>query len=202
MSRTDALRRVVDRAATSRRPGRPCELCGRPAPEDHRHLLDVPAEEPRCVCYACSVLFQRDEAGEGHYRLIPERRVRLPAFSPAAVGVPVGLAFFVRRAGGRVVAHYPSPAGATRWEVDPPVWESAVRGTPALTDLTVDVEALLVNTARGRSEAWLVPVDDCYRLVGIVRRSWTGMSGGDVVWTEIERFFEELRGRHGTDPDR
>ncbi|MCO5992977.1 DUF5947 family protein [Actinoallomurus rhizosphaericola] len=202
MTGSEALRRAIHRAAADGRSEDLCELCARPAPPDHRHLLDLRTQEPRCVCYACSVLFQRDGAGQGHYRLIPDRRVRLRAFSPASVGVPVGLAFFVRRPDGRVLAHYPSPAGATRWEVDPETWEAAVRDTDGLSDLATDVEALLVNTVRGRSEAWLVPIDDCHRLVAIVRRHWRGMSGGEVVWTEIERFFDELRRRHGPYPGR
>ncbi|GAA4629575.1 DUF5947 family protein [Actinoallomurus vinaceus] len=202
MKSTGALRRVVDRTTAAGRPGQPCELCSRPIAEDHRHLLDLRADEPRCVCYACSVLFQRDEAGQGHFALIPDRRVPLPAFAPATVGVPVGLAFFVRRPDGRVIAHYPSPAGATRWEVDPPRWRSAVADAEPLTSMTADVEAVLVNTARGCTEAWLVPIDDCYRLVAIVRRHWTGMSGGALVWSEIELFFDELRRCHGTDPGR
>jgi hypothetical protein len=155
-----------------------------------------------CACYACSVLFQREEAGHGHYRLVPDRRIRLTGVSPAVFGIPVGLAFLVRQADERVIAHYPSPAGATRWEIEPDAWERAVRDCGDLTGLVPEVEALLVNTARGRTEAWLVPIDDCYRLVAVVRRLWRGMSGGDRVWPEIERFFEGLRRCHGTDSDR
>jgi hypothetical protein len=38
-----------------------------------------------------------------------------------------------------------------------------------------------------------VPVDDCYRLVATVRRSWRGFAGGDRVTAEIEAFFAGLR---------
>src|SRR5690242_21215924 len=34
-----------------------------------------------------------------------------------------------------------------------------------------DLEALLANTAGGRAEHWIVPIEDCYRLVAIIRRS-------------------------------
>lgn len=199
---TGALPRLIRRAAGDRPSRHPCDLCAGPLPDDHRHLLDTREDRPMCACYACSVLFQRDEAGSGHYRLVPDRRIRLTGVRPAELGVPVGLAFFVRRADGSVAAHYPSPAGATRWEIEPDAWERAVRGCAALAGLAAGVEALLVNTARGRSEAWLVPLDDCYRLVAVVRRHWAGLSGGDTVWTEIERFFDELRRCHGTDPGR
>jgi hypothetical protein len=191
---TGALTRLIRGTA---RGSQRCDLCAAPLPDGHRHLLDVRDHRPLCACHACSVLFQRDEAG--HYRLVPDRRIRLPALPAADLGVPVGLAFFVRRAGGRVIAHYPSPAGATRWEVDPAAWDSAVHGHAALRGLASDVEALLVNTGR---EAWIVPIDDCYRLVAVVRRHWTGMSGGDLVWPEIDRFFEELGRCDGTNPNR
>jgi hypothetical protein len=55
-----------------------------------------------------------------------------------------------------------------------------------------DVEALLVNRARGRRGQWLAPIDDCYRLVAVIRTRWRGFTGGKEVWAEIERFFEEL----------
>jgi hypothetical protein len=116
----------------------------------------------------------------------------VPGLAPAALGVPVGLAFFVRHADGSVSAHYPSPAGATRWTVDPAAWATATSGRPELAGLAADVEALLVNTARGRQDAWLVPIDDCHRLVAVVRRHWKGLSGGDLVWPRIEQFFDEL----------
>lgn len=209
-----ALERVIRRTAARRQrltaggtqQGRPageaCQLCGQPVPERHRHVVDTERGEPLCACYPCSILFDRDQASLGHYRLIPDRRMRLSGLSPSSLGVPVGLAFFVRQGDGRVVAHYPSPAGATRWDVDTDAWNSVVRGCPALAELAPDVEAALVNTARGRTEAWLVPIDDCYRLVAAVRQHWRGLSGGDRVWPEIDRFFEELRRCDGADPGR
>ena len=90
--------------------------------DHHRHLLDATADQVLCACRPCSVLFVRDAASEGHYRLIPHRRERLAPVPTAALGVPVGLAFFVPRADGSVRAHYPSPAGPTRWEVDSEAW--------------------------------------------------------------------------------
>jgi hypothetical protein len=61
-----------------------------------------------------------------------------------------------------------------------------------------DVEALLVNPARGASEHYLVPIDECYKLVGVIRTRWRGFSGGREVWDEIARFFEGLRLRATT----
>jgi hypothetical protein len=77
-----------------------------------------------------------------------------------------------------------------------------VSGAAALAGLEPQVEALLINNTGGRREAWIVPVDDCYRLVAIVRREWRGLTGGDRVRPGIEGFFDELRRRHGQHPGR
>jgi Family of unknown function (DUF5947) len=188
---TGALERVI-RRRTQRGDAEGCDLCGDPVLARHRHVLDERVGEPRCVCTACALLFTREAAGRGHYRLVPEERLRLPDLGPGDLGVPVGLAFFVPSADGSVVAHYPSPMGATRWEVDPEVWRVAQERCPALTDLQPGVQALLVNTTRGAREHWIVPIDDCYRLVSLIRGEWTGLSGGDRVWPAIDRFFARL----------
>ena len=61
-----------------------------------------------------------------------------------------------------------------------------------------DVEALLVNRARGARGHWLVPIDDCYALVGLIRTRWRGLTGGKDVWEEIGRFFTTLDRRSQT----
>jgi hypothetical protein len=91
-----------------------------------------------------------------------------------------------------VTAHYPSPAGAARWEADPEAWRDVVAQCPPLATLEPDVEALLVNTARSAEEHWIVPIDDCFRMVALVRREWRGLSGGSRVWPAVDQFFAEL----------
>lgn len=188
-----ALGRAIRRATVPRGRSEPgCELCAAGLPEVHRHVLDTGPGELMCVCQACALLFDQEAASEGHYRLVPRRRLRLGEVPTKGLGVPVGLAYFVPRADGAVVAHYPSPAGPTRWEVDPSAWRELVDRHPELDTIAADVEALLVNTNRGQRHHWLVPVDDCFRLVALVRREWHGISGGSRVWPEIDRFFAEL----------
>jgi hypothetical protein len=188
-----ALARAISRGGSRPWPvGECCDLCATALPSPHRHLLDIEHQEIACVCQACSLLFNRDAASDGRRRLVPRRRLRLPEVPTSTLGVPVGLAFFVPRADGTVDAHYPSPAGPTRWEVDPAAWQDVVALCPPLADLAPDVEALLVNTARERCEHWLVPIDACFALVAVVRREWRGLSGGNRVWPEIDRFFETL----------
>jgi hypothetical protein len=185
-----ALGAVLGRAARGAAEER-CELCSAAIPEHHRHLLDLTAEEPRCVCRACALLFERDAAGRGHYRLVPERRQRLDA-DDVLTGVPVGLAFFVRQLDGTVIARYPSPIGLTAWEADESTWQALTARWPQVAELEPAVEAVLLYTARGHREHWIVPIDDCYRLAAVIRRSWTGFSGGPEVWPAIDRFFAEL----------
>jgi Family of unknown function (DUF5947) len=57
------------------------------------------------------------------------------------------------------------------------------------------VEAFLVNRTGGNAEYFLVPIDECFRLVGLIRMHWKGLSGGTEVWKQIEHFFANLRSR-------
>ncbi|MGJ5749166.1 hypothetical protein FB563_6745 [Streptomyces puniciscabiei] len=187
------IRSAADRAATGE--AELCELCAARLAVDHAHLYDTGAAEVRCACGPCSVLFADDGAGEGRYRLVPRRRLRLPPVDTAVLGVPVGLVFFVPRSDGSVTAQGPSPAGAMRWEVDAAAWQRLAATVPQLAAMAPDVEALLVNTVRGLDEHWIVPVDDCYRMIALVRREWRGLSGGGRVWPAVEQFFRELTER-------
>jgi len=110
--------------------------------------------------------------------------------------------FFFNSREQRVMAFYPSPAGPTESLLGLEAWEELARANPVLTEMEADVEALLVNRARGARSYYLVPIDECYALVGLIRTRWKGLSGGPEVWGEIERFFAGLdqrckdRGEH------
>ena len=65
-----------------------------------------------------------------------------------------------------------------------------------------DVEALLVDRRRRNRDHWLVPIDDCHRLVAVLRTRWKGLAGGPQVWAALTEFFDELRGRARTVPAR
>jgi hypothetical protein len=71
-------------------------------------------------------------------------------------------------------------------------WEDLERANPVLQSLEPDVEALLVNRARGAREHYIVPIEDPYRLVALIRSRWRGLTGGQEVWEEIENFFARL----------
>jgi Family of unknown function (DUF5947) len=177
-----------------------CDLCGEPIPPRHRHLLDLSSRELMCACQACRLLFERPAAGGAgaHYRLVPERRLELEDFvmddaAWARLRVPVDMAFFFDSSeAGRVQAFYPGPMGATESLLELGAWDDLVRDNPVLETLEPDVEALLVNRARGARVHLVVPIDDCYRLVGIIRTRWRGLSGGEGVWKAIDGFFKEV----------
>ena len=178
-----------------------CELCSEPIPPEHRHLLNVSSREIMCACRPCSILFDREAASEGRYRVIPDRRLFLEDFEMSdaqweSLRIPVDMAFFFYSAPAeRVVAFYPSPMGPTESLLKLSAWEELERANPVLKGMEQDVEALLVNRARGAREHFLVPMDKCYSLVGLIRMHWRGFTGGQEVWEEIGLFFEELRRR-------
>jgi hypothetical protein len=178
-----------------------CEMCSEPIPSEHRHLMDVLSREIMCSCRPCSILFDREAASEGKYRLIPDRRAFLEDFEMSDVQwdslrIPVDMAFFFYSTPAeRVVAFYPSPMGPTESLLRLGTWEELEASNPVLQDMQRDVEALLVNRVRGAREHFLVSMDECYRLIGLIRTHWRGLSGGREVWEEIERFFTELRER-------
>jgi Family of unknown function (DUF5947) len=190
-----ALQRAIGRAAERRSDAvERCGLCAAVVAPEHRHVLDDAQGGVACACPACTLLLDGGAAGGGHYLLIPDRRTRLTDVATDSLNVPVGLAFFVRQADGRVLAHYPSPLGTTESAIDPDAWRAVERSSPAIAAMRPRVEALLVR-ASGipvRNEHWILPLDDCFRLVAVIRQHWTGMAGGSAVWREIARFFAEL----------
>ena len=92
----------------------------------------------------------------------------------------------------RVVAFYPSPAGAMESLLELDAWEEIERANPLLEEMADDVEALLVNRSGDRRDYYLVPIEDCYRLAGLIRTHWRGLTGGTEVWRELAAFFERL----------
>ena len=173
-----------------------CDLCGAQLDDGHSHLVQVAEGRLLCSCAACALLL--GYGAEGRYRVVPDRVRQLTDFQMTdaqwdALGVPVDLAFFhwSTRLGKRV-AFYPSPFGATECLLPLAPWADIAAMNPELETLEPDVEALLIDRTRGRRAAYLVPIDACYHLVGLIRAGWSGFSGGDV-WDAVDRFFEELR---------
>jgi hypothetical protein len=100
--------------------------------------------------------------------------------------------FFDSSEAGRVLAYYPGPMGATESLLGLEAWRGLTEANPVLDTLEPDVEALLVNRARGARHHLIVPISDCYELAGLIRTRWRGLTGGREVWQEIARFFDGL----------
>lgn len=175
-----------------------CELCGAAVEAEHRHLLALETRELRCACRTCALLFAQEAAGEGRHRLVGDRRLRLddldlPDPLWAELRLPVDVAFFFDNStAGEVQAYYPSPMGPTASLLRLDAWREVVAANPVLETLAPDVEALLVDRARGARRAWLVPIDVPYALVGLIRTRWRGLTGGAEVWRAMTEFFDEL----------
>jgi hypothetical protein len=192
-----AQRSAAEREAVTHR----CELCDAAIGAEHRHLLELHGREIVCACRPCSLLFP---GGNGLYRVIGDRRLRLDEFAMDdamwdELRVPVDMAFFFHNSvEERVMAFYPSPMGPTESLLQLDAWADLVAANPVLETLEPDVEALLVHRAHGARRHYLVPIDECYALVGVIRTSWKGFTGGREAWQEIARFYDDLdrRTRH------
>jgi hypothetical protein len=107
--------------------------------------------------------------------------------------IPINLAFFYRSsAANRVVAVYPSPAGATESLLELSNWQELADGNPVLDDMQPEIEALLVNRVGLARDHYRVSIDRCYELIGLIRMRWHGLSGGSEVWQQINEYFEKL----------
>jgi hypothetical protein len=172
-----------------------CELCAKPIAPVHQHLLELDKRRVTCSCDGCAVLF--GGSARQRYRRIPRDVHRLNNFLMDdqewdSLLIPINLAFFVQStAAGRVVAQYPSPGGAMESSLDFDYWNTIVARNPILSRFEPDVEALLVNRL-STPLYYRAPIDQCYRLVGIIRTKWHGLSGGFEVWRQIDHFFAEL----------
>ena len=110
--------------------------------------------------------------------------------------IPVAMAFFfVNSALGRVVAGYPSPGGATECELD----LRPGTGSPPRTRCS----GRWRRTSRRSSstapssgnEVFLIPIDECYSLVGGLRMRWQGFDGGAEARAALAAFLDGLRQR-------
>jgi hypothetical protein len=203
--RADTLARMRSLARTGAvtRPGavpsldERCDLCNTTIPDDHRHLLHLGERRIVCTCEACWAL----RSGDAEYRPCGMRTVWLDDFDCddalwARFQIPIALAFLMRSTVSEgVLAFYPSPAGATESELDLCAWDELVTRNPALANLDADAEALVVNRLAQPHQYAIVPIDQCYALVGLVKSRWEGISGGGALEEAVPTFFAQLRAR-------
>jgi hypothetical protein len=171
-----------------------CDLCGSRLVDDHRHMLELEERSILCACEPCIAM----KAGMGHYRVVGSRVLWLDDFDCSeelwsAFQLPINLAFFFHSSSaGKVIALYPSPAGATESELHLESWQALCEANPVLSDLTPDAEALVVNRMSDEHQHAVVPIDECYRLVGLIKSTWTGISGGTAIQDAVPGFFAHV----------
>ena len=174
-----------------------CQLCPTGISDDHRHLLHLYERRIVCVCETC----WSTHSGDSDYRPCGVRTVWLDDFALpdelwAQLQIPIGLTFVMRSSmTGTVVALYPSPAGATESEVDLFAWAAMCDANPVLERLEADAEALVVNRLGDQPQYAIAPIDQCYRLVGLIKSRWEGISGGRAIESAVAEFFDELHDR-------
>jgi hypothetical protein len=177
-----------------------CDLCAARLSVAHQHLIEPTRRQVVCACDACAVLF----SGSGErmkYRRVPRRIENWHDFQMTdrqwqGLGVPIALAFFFHSSPAKeVITMYPSPAGATESLLPTEAWDALVLTNPCLRQLEPDVETLLVNRINGARDFYRAPIDECFKLVGLVRSNWRGLSGGTEMWKQVGGFFDDLERR-------
>ena len=173
-------------------------------PAEHRHLRRPPraasccarAGRARCSSTAAA-------AGGGHLRLVPtparagrlraRRRGWDRAADPGRHGVL--LPQHARRGGS-------SPSTRARWAPrsrcsSSTPGRSSRRATPCSASSSPTSRRCWSAARAACAEHWLVPIDDCYELVGVIRTRWRGFGGGEEVWEEIDALLRRPdRARH------
>jgi Family of unknown function (DUF5947) len=172
-----------------------CNFCGTILSPDHRHLVDLSAMRFICTCEMCMIT----NAENGTYKPLPQRYLHLEDFNMtdslwSDFLIPVNMAFFVNSTSKHgTIAYYPAPTGATESKLKLEAWNNLLELNPVLNDLTNDLEALLVNRLENEGRYYIVPIDSCYKLIGMIRVAWKGIFGGKEVNDIVNRFFIELK---------
>ena len=102
-----------------------------------------------CSCDGCALLFCGQSGA--HYLRVPRRIRALSDFQMAdlqweSLMIPINLAFFYRdSAADKMMAMYPSPAGAIESLLSLESWTEIAAEHPALQTMEPDVETFLVN---------------------------------------------------------
>ena len=108
---------VLRRFTRPRPPVERCDLCGLELGPEHDHLIEPAIRRLVCACGPCAILFSGQ--ADARYKRIPRDVRRLDGFQLTDaqwedLRLPINLAFFYYSTPqNKVVACYPSPAGAT-----------------------------------------------------------------------------------------
>lgn len=177
-------------------PSERCESCAAALVSVHKHMVDSSSRKLLCACDACALIL--GSGAESRFRSVPSLVRSTPEFHMTdemweQMTIPVAFAFFYIAADD-VVSVYPSPAGPVSSGVDSESWAAVVSQNQILLTLQPFVEALVVNRVNGARDYLIAPIDECYALVGIVRREWRGFSGFEAM-DKLRHRLHELQER-------
>ena len=145
-----ALRQFTAHAPA--RPRAPWNIASCAAPalgHEHPHLVELDSRQILCACDACAMLF--DGMEKSRYKRVPRSAQFLADFEMSdgqweSLLIPINMAFFFHSSiEGKLIALYPSPAGAVESLLPLEAWSEIAENNPALHQMQPDVEALLVN---------------------------------------------------------
>ena len=180
--------------------GERCEMCSAPVADEHQHVVDVNSRSLMCTCRAVLPAVHRPEA-QLRYRAVPDRYLAFPGF---VLGRPTGTTCRSRSgwrscssntAQDRVVAFYPSPAGATESELSMEAWDRVLEANPGLDTVLPDVEALLVRGI-GRTTASAATWSRSTRATSWSAGcgcTWRGFDGGQEARAGARRVLRDGR---------
>ena len=149
-----------------------CEMCAAPLAGEQRHLLDLAHHTFLSICTACALAFGPRGANAGLYRLIPTRRLALLDFQATDElwAGPVTMICLLRNSEtGSVLAVYLDPSGVRESVFDLDCWKTLRTANPLLESLEPDVEALLLQRVGPAPASYIVPIDTCARLIGLLK---------------------------------
>ncbi len=147
-------------------------------------ISSIPASRQLvCACAGCMV--SAGNRSDTPYRRVPRHVYALPDFQLSdaqwdELAIPVGMAFFFRSTPATRVLGVLSQSGRSN-RIYARVLAHGARSCAPIrcsTAMQPDVEALLVNRLANAREYYLVPIDRCYELVGLMRIHWRGLAGG------------------------
>lgn len=163
-----------------------------PLTSAHDHLFDPRTRVVRCCCRACALIVP--SSSNATLRRVPNRRERVATDVDALVarlGIPVGVAAVLVHDDGRASVAFPGPAGIVESEIDADTWRHVVAAMPVAATLVPEVEAIVCSTLSDGG-AWRVGIDVVFELVGALRASWQGMTGGQEAPREVARVLASL----------
>ena len=198
------------RPCPSRRPGSAARCAPSRSATSHGHVVEPRAAARSCApagpATCCSPTRRRGR------RPLPRRARPLPARPGVrarrgrwdALQIPVRRRLLLpqlRRSTGWW-RFYPSPAGATESLLPLDAWDEVVAANPAWPTSSPTSRRCWCGAAGEGFECFLVPIDACYELVGLVRLHWKGFDGGEEAWRGDRRLLRRRSAPRAAPADR